>query len=151
MKTLQTSLPVRNGLTLSDDGQFIAAAEGSYRDGEGHRTIVEIWNATDEHPIQVLDTGEILGVWNLLFSPDATMLAVDTQKHAQSGIRVWELEPADNASRSPDLKRIGPEHSLFRLLQIILLPVMKAAICGYGTSPKAIQSSGKPIRPVFKR
>ena len=91
LKTLQTSLPVRNGLTLSDDGQFIAAAEGSYRDGEGHRTIVEIWNATDEHPIQVLDTGEILGVWNLLFSPDATMLAVDTQKHAQSGIRVWEI------------------------------------------------------------
>lgn len=91
LKTLQTGLPVRNGLTLSDDGQFIAAAEGSYRDGEGHRTIVEIWNATDERPIQVLDTGEILGVWNLLFSPDATMLAVDTQKHAQSGIRVWEI------------------------------------------------------------
>ncbi len=91
LKTLQTGLPVRNSLTLSDDGQFIAAAEGSYRDGEGHRTIVEIWNATDEHPIQVLDTGEILGVWNLLFSPDATMVAVDTQKHAQSGIRVWEI------------------------------------------------------------
>ncbi len=92
LKTLQTGLPVRNGLTLSDDGQFIAAAEGSYRDGEGHRTIIEIWNTIDEHPIQALDTGEILGVWNLLFSPDGTMLAVDTQKHAQSGIRVWEIE-----------------------------------------------------------
>ena len=91
LKTLQTGLPVRNGLTLSDDGQFIAAAEGSYRDGEGHRTVIEIWNTTDEQPIQVLDTGEILGVWNLLFSPDRTMLAVDTQKHAQSGIRVWEV------------------------------------------------------------
>ena len=92
LKTLQTGLPVRNGLTLSDDGQFIAAAEGSYRDGEGHRTIIEIWNTIDEHPIQALDTGEILGVWNLLFSPDGTMLAVDTQKNAQSGIRVWEIE-----------------------------------------------------------
>ena len=91
LKTLQTGLPVRNGLTLSDDGQFIAAAEGSYRDGEGHRTIIEIWDATDENPIQVLDTGEILGVWNVLFSPDATMLAVDTQKNAQSGIRVSEI------------------------------------------------------------
>ena len=92
VKTLQTSFPVRNGLTLSDNGQFIAAAEGTYRDGEGHRTAIEIWNATDEHPMKVFNTGEILGVWNVLFSPDATMLAVDTQKNAQSGIRVWEVE-----------------------------------------------------------
>ncbi len=91
LKTLQTNFPVRNGLTLSDNGQFIAAAEGSYRDGEGHRTIIEIWNTTAADPIQVLDTGEILGIWNLLFSPDATMVAVDTQKNAQSGIRVWEV------------------------------------------------------------
>ena len=92
LKTLQTNFPVRNGLTLSDNGQFIAAAEGRYRDGEGHRTAIEIWNITDEHPTRVFDTGEILGVWNVLFSPDATMLAVDTQQNAQSGIRVWEIE-----------------------------------------------------------
>ena len=92
LKTLQTSFPVRNGLTLSDDGQFIAAAEGSYRDGEGHRTAIEIWNATDERPVKVFNTGEILGVWNVLFSPDATLLAVDTQKNAHSGIRIWEIE-----------------------------------------------------------
>ena len=91
LKTLQTGFPVRNGLTLSENGRFIAAAEGSYRDGEGHRTIIEVWNTTDENPIQVFNTGEILGVWNVLFSPDATMLAVDTQKNAQSGIRVWEI------------------------------------------------------------
>ena len=92
LKTLQTSFPVRNGLTLSNDGQFIAAAEGIYRDSEGHRTIIEIWNVTHEHPMKAFNTGEILGVWNVLFSPDATMLAVDTQKNAQSGIRVWEIE-----------------------------------------------------------
>ena len=91
LKTLLTNFPVRNGLTLSDDGQFIAAAEGSYRDGEGHRTVIEIWNTTEADPIQVLNTGEILGIWNLLFSPDATMVAVDTQKNAHSGIRVWEV------------------------------------------------------------
>ena len=92
LKVLQTSFPVRNGLMLSDNGRLIAAAEGTYRDGEGHRTVIEIWNATDERPMKVFNTGEILGVWNLLFSPDATMLAVDTQKNAQSGIRVWEIE-----------------------------------------------------------
>ena len=92
LKVLQTSFPVRNGLTLSDNGQFIAAAEGTYREGEGHRTAIEIWNATDERPMKVFNTGEILGVWNLLFSPDAMMLAVDTQKNAQSGIRIWEVK-----------------------------------------------------------
>lgn len=92
LKVLQTSFPVRNGLTLSDNGQFIAAAEGTYRDGEGHRTAIEIWNTTDEHPMKVFNTGEILGVWNVRFSPDTTLLAVDTQKNAQSGIRVWEVE-----------------------------------------------------------
>lgn len=92
LKVLQTSFPVRNGLTLSDNGQFIAAAEGSYRDGEGHRTTIEIWNTAHEHPMKVFNTGEILGVWNVRFSPNATMLAVDTQKNAQSGIRVWEIE-----------------------------------------------------------
>ena len=91
LKVLQTNFPVRNGLALSDDGQFIAAAEGTYRDGEGHRTAIEIWNTTDEHPMRIFNTGEILGVWNVLFSPDATMLAVDTQKNAQSGIRIWEI------------------------------------------------------------
>ena len=92
LRTLQTGLPVRNGLTLSDNGQFIAAAEGSYRDGEGHRTAIEVWNTTDERPIHVFNTGEILGIWNVLFSPDATMLAVDTQKNAESGICIWEIE-----------------------------------------------------------
>ena len=91
LKTLLTNFPVRNGLTLSDDGQLIAAAEGSYRDGEGHRTVIEIWNTTDADPIQVLNTGEILGIWNVLFSPDGTLVAVDTQKNYQSGIRVWEV------------------------------------------------------------
>ncbi len=91
LKTLQTDFPVRNGLTLSDNGRFIAAAEGSYRDGEGHRTVIEVWNTADEHPIQVLNTGEILGIWNVLFSPDGTLVAVDTQKNYQSGIRVWEV------------------------------------------------------------
>ncbi len=92
LRTLQTGLPVRNGLILSDNGRFIAAAEGSYRDSEGHRTSIEIWRTVDEHPIRVFDTGEILGVWNVLFSPDAMLLAVDTQKNAQSGLRVWEIK-----------------------------------------------------------
>lgn len=92
LKTLKTTMPIRNGLTLSGDGRFIAAAEGSYRDGEGHRTAIEIWSTVSERPMRIFDTGEILGVWNVLFSSDAKLLAVDTQKNAQSGIRVWEIK-----------------------------------------------------------
>ena len=92
VKLFKTTLPVRNVLTLSDDGKFIAAAEGTYRDGEGHRTMIEIWNSVDEkQPLRVINTGEILGMWNLIFSQDGKMLAADTQLNAQSGIRVWNV------------------------------------------------------------
>ena len=92
VKTFQTTLPVRNGLTLSNDGKFVAAAEGTYRDGEGHTAIIEIWNTNEQKlPIRVINTGDILGVWNLVFSHDGRMLAVDTQRNAKSGIRVWDL------------------------------------------------------------
>lgn len=93
VKTFLTTLPIRNGLTLSNDGKYIAAAEGTYRDGVGHRTIVEIWDANnDRQPMRVFNTGEILGVWNLVFSDGGTMLAVDTQLNAKSGICVWNIK-----------------------------------------------------------
>lgn len=93
LRIFMTTLPVRNVLTLSNDGQFIAAAEGTYRDGEGHRTLIEIWESVNvKSPMRVISTGEILGVWNLIFSQDAKLLAADTQLNAQSGIRVWDIK-----------------------------------------------------------
>ena len=88
--TINTKLPVRNGLTLSPDNQYLAAAEGTYRDGEGHRTVIECWRIGDSVPNRVYNTGEILGVWNLIFSANGRMLAADTQLNAKSGIRVWD-------------------------------------------------------------
>ena len=92
VKSFQTTLPVRNGLTLSNDGKYVAVAEGTYRDGEGHTAIIEIWDTNDsKQPKRVVNTGDILGVWNLIFSQDGRMLAVDTQLNAKSGIRVWDV------------------------------------------------------------
>lgn len=92
IKSYQAALPIRNGLTLSNEGNFIAAAEGTYRDGEGHKTQIEVWDSKDKNqPIRVFNTGEILGVWNLIFTQDENLLAVDTQNNAKSGIRVWEV------------------------------------------------------------
>ena len=90
LKRLNTVEPVRNGLAISHGGQYVAAAEGTYRDGEGHRTKVEVWDIKQDTPADLIDTGIILGVWNVHFSPDASMLAVDSQIKARAGIRVWE-------------------------------------------------------------
>ena len=90
LKRLNTVEPVRNGLAISHDGRYVAAAEGTYRAGEGHRTKVEVWDIERDTPADLIDTGIILGVWNVHFSPDASMLAVDSQIEAQAGIRVWE-------------------------------------------------------------
>ena len=89
LKRLKTIEQVRNGLAISGDGQYVAAAEGTYRDGEGHRTKVEVWDIKQDTS-DLIDTGVILGVWNLHFSPDASMLAVDSQIEAKAGIRVWD-------------------------------------------------------------
>ena len=90
LKHLNTAEPVRNGLAISHNGQYVAAAEGTYRNGEGHRTNIEVWDIKRDTPADLIDTGIILGVWNLHFSPDASMLAVDSQIEARAGIRVWE-------------------------------------------------------------
>ena len=90
VKRLKSVEPVRNGLAISHDGRYVAAAEGTYRDGEGHHTNIEVWDIKRDTPADLIDTGIILGVWNLHFSPDASMLAVDSQIEAQAGIRVWE-------------------------------------------------------------
>ena len=90
LKRLKAIEPVRNSLAISHDGRYVAAAEGTYRNGEGHRTKVEVWDIERDTPADLIDTGIILGVWNLHFSPDASMLAVDSQIQAKAGIRVWE-------------------------------------------------------------
>lgn len=90
VKRLKAIESVRNGLAISHDGQYVAAAEGTYRDGEGHRTNIEVWDIKRDTPADLIDTGIILGVWNLHFSPDASMLAVDSQIEAKAGIRVWD-------------------------------------------------------------
>ena len=90
LKHLHTVEPVRNGLAISHDGRYVAAAEGTYRHEEGHRTNIEVWDIKQGTPADLIDTGIILGIWNIHFSSDASMLAVDSQIEARAGIRVWE-------------------------------------------------------------
>lgn len=92
--TLQTALPARNGLAVSRDGSLIAAAEGTYSDDGGHTAVVEVWRNGESERVLYLDEGDagvVLGVWNVVFSPDGSLLAADTQKDGRSGVRVWEI------------------------------------------------------------
>ena len=104
VKRLKAVEPVRNGLAISHDGQYVAAAEGTYRAGEGHRTKIEVWDIKQNTPADVIDTGIILGVWNVHFSPDASMLAADSQIEAQAGIRVWERSTREQLCIIDDLE-----------------------------------------------
>ena len=92
--TLLTALPARNGLAVSRDGSLIAAAEGTYSDDAGHTAAIEVWRTGEAERLLHLDEGDagvVLGVWNVVFSPDGSLLAADTQKDGRSGIRVWEI------------------------------------------------------------
>ena len=91
ISNFKTQLPVRNGIAISDENRYLAAAEGTYRDGEGHRTIIEVWMDFEKQPINVFNTREILGVWNMVFSEYGSIFATDTQLNGKSGIRVWEI------------------------------------------------------------
>ena len=105
LKRLKAIEQVRNGLAISHDGRYVAAAEGTYRDGEGHRTNIEVWDLQQDTPADLIDTaGVILGVWNLHFSPDASMLAVDSQIAAQAGIRVWDRSTREQLCIIDDLE-----------------------------------------------
>ncbi len=93
-QTFQTSLPARNGLAVSRDGSLIAAAEGTHSADDGHRAVVEVWRRGEDSALLSLDEqdeGVALGVWRVLFSPDGSLLAADSQKDGRAGIRVWEL------------------------------------------------------------
>ena len=104
LKRLHTVEPVRNGLAISHDGRYVAAAEGTYRDGEGHRTNIEVWDLKRDARADLINTGIILGVWNLHFSPDASMLAADSQIEAQAGIRVWDRSTKEQLCVIDDLE-----------------------------------------------
>ena len=104
LKRLKAIEQVRNGLAISHDGRYVAAAEGTYRDGEGHRTKIEVWDIERDTPANLIDTGIILGVWNLHFSPDGSMLAADSQIQAQAGIRVWERSTGEQLCIIDDLE-----------------------------------------------
>ena len=88
---LHTAEPVRNGLAMSDKGNTIAAAVGTYDDGAGHKTRLDIFAFADNDNFSrgspKDDGATILGMWKMAFTPDGQSLIVPSQVNSQSGLR----------------------------------------------------------------
>ena len=95
---IKTTLPVRNGLAISPDGQKVAAAEGIYhKDKYKHETLIEIWDLTSANQDLILKydkrkSGVVVGVWNVFFTSDNKNIVFDTQSKAESGIILLDLK-----------------------------------------------------------
>ncbi len=94
-KTWDTHMPVRNGVAISSNGQYLAAAEGTYDSvANFHHTAIQLWDVRGKDA-RLLFNGEgereVQGVWSLTFSPDASLLAADTQVAGKSGVTVWNI------------------------------------------------------------
>ena len=95
--SVETKLPVRNGLAISADGRVIAAATGQYvaeevaGDGAtvGHRGTIEVHNLNTGKQTIHDTSGTILGMWQIHISNNR--LATTSQTNARSGLVVWDL------------------------------------------------------------
>ena len=94
-KRWDTHLPVRNGVAISFDGQYLAAAEGTYDSvANFHHTAIQLWSMKEKESQLLFNgegEGEVHGVWSLVFSPDASLIAADTQVDGKSGVTVWNV------------------------------------------------------------
>ena len=88
---VKTDGPVRNGLALSDDGTYLAAAEGTHSEKNGHDTNLEIFSISKGNiPARITLLGEfamIFGMWKMVFLPQQQTLFVGTQNKGRSGLR----------------------------------------------------------------
>ncbi len=93
VEKIKTSAPVRNGLSMSSDGNMLSAALGTYDDRLGHNTMVEVFDLGDGLSARsakaIKLAGDILGMWGMSFSPRGDRIFVPSQTENKSGIRAF--------------------------------------------------------------
>lgn len=133
--TIDTPMPVRNGLAISGDGRFIAAAQGTYSSDEGHSTRLDVYEVAHDlnvTPALALDDPAVVaGLWKMVFPPRSTTLIAGSQADAKAGLlgvsadtgdAVWQQSGFESywvrgIAASPDgrLLATGDENGLLRL------------------------------------
>lgn len=89
-RTLEGTMPLRNSLALSADGEYLVAGVGEYYERGGHVAHLNIWQRNSRQK-QVLDAaGMVFGMWAVEISKN-NRLALPTQKTGQSGFQVIDL------------------------------------------------------------
>lgn len=88
LTSLRTRLPVRNGLALAPNGEGLIIAEGNYRVGLGHQTVLEVW-AGQIRLSALREDGINMGVWGVTYSGDSSVFGATTQEYTRSGVRIW--------------------------------------------------------------
>ncbi|GJL66111.1 MAG: hypothetical protein NPIRA05_10820 [Nitrospirales bacterium] len=92
-QTWDAHRPIRNGVAISSNGEFVAAAEGTYDSvASTYQTTIELWEFKQKVPRLLFngDEGqEAHGVRSIVFSPDASMIAVDSHVNGHAGLTVW--------------------------------------------------------------
>jgi len=131
---IKTDGPVRNGLALSGDTKYLAAAEGTHSEKHGHDTNLEIFSISkgniSTRTALLGEYGTIFGMWKMIFVPQQQTLLVGTQIQGRSGLRniaanngeiAWRRDGfasywvrALAASRTRDLLVSGDENGLLR-------------------------------------
>jgi WD40 repeat protein len=90
-QTVKTTRRVRNSLTLSADGRYLAAAGGTFTSEDGHRTLVELFELSrTSDPRWIAEHANpdvVLGMWAMAFSADGSGLMLGSQIQGQSGLR----------------------------------------------------------------
>lgn len=92
---IPTAAPIRNGLALSDDGAYLAVAEGTHDDKDRHQTKIEIFSlkktVKDGSPAErtalLEDSFAIFGMWKMVFVPQEQTLFLGSQIKASAGLR----------------------------------------------------------------
>ncbi len=101
-----TKMSVRNGLAMSNNGQYVAAATGTYTEEtdpigrrKGHRTALEIFEVSGESRMtrtaSLNDPETVLGMWKMAFAPDGQALIVGSQVDGKSGLRTIRPQTGD--------------------------------------------------------
>ncbi|MGI9463263.1 MAG: WD40 repeat domain-containing protein [Aestuariivirgaceae bacterium] len=103
---IPTGRPVRNGIAISHQGNFIAAAEGTYTEKDGHKTKLEVFKIDDKGGFSRRSPKEdgptILGMWTMAFAPDSQTLVVGSQKNSKSGLRALTTDSVGERWRQTD-------------------------------------------------
>jgi|GEM_PF-880366 len=104
--TAATKMSVRNGLAMSNNGQYVAAATGTYSEEPdpigrkiGHRTALEVFEVSGDSQMvrtaSLDDPMTILGMWKMAFAPDGQALIVGSQVDGKSGLRTIRPQTGD--------------------------------------------------------